>query len=167
MMGYEVPPEQLNEIPRIQAAGIVELCSPHTLVVNRAGRRFFDESYFQGMVSAIRQFDAMTHTHLNLPAFLIFDSRYLEKYSFADRPVGSTVPDWVVRDMSIAGLAAKLDIEADTLRATIERFNSFAKAGRDADFKRGELAWRLANEHLDAGKNQSLGTPVEPPLLWA
>ena len=36
-LGYAIPPATPVDEPRIQLAGIVELCSPHTIVVNRAG----------------------------------------------------------------------------------------------------------------------------------
>jgi 3-oxosteroid 1-dehydrogenase len=61
-------------------AGIVELCSPHTLLFNRAGCRFADETFFQGIVPELRRFDAMSHDHPNLPAYLIFDSQYFEAF---------------------------------------------------------------------------------------
>jgi 3-oxosteroid 1-dehydrogenase len=164
MMGFEVPVDHERDPIHIHTAGIVELCSPHTLVVNRAGKRFFDEAYFQSMVGAIRQFDAMTHSHVNLPAFLIFDSQYAEKYSFADRPAGAEVPAWVHRDATVSGLAAKLGISSQGLEATIARFNGFARAGRDEDFHRGELEWRLANVEPVAGQNRTLGPLEQSPF---
>ena len=48
------------------------MCSPHTIVVNKAGQRFADKSYFQSVVPALRKFDTLQHTYTNLPCFLIF-----------------------------------------------------------------------------------------------
>ena len=47
-----------------------------------------------------------------------------------------------------------------------ERFNKFVTEGRDHDFHRGELAWRLANQSGKvAGENQSLGMIEEAPFF--
>src|SRR5262249_37403095 len=76
-LAYTIPRDEPGKLPLCVHAGIVELCSPHTLVVNRAGRRFADETFFQGIVPELRRFDAISHDHPNLPAYLIFDSQYL------------------------------------------------------------------------------------------
>jgi 3-oxosteroid 1-dehydrogenase len=151
--------------PQFQLAGIIELCSPHTMVVNRAGERFADEAYFQGMIPALRAFDPATHSYRNLPCYLVFDQAYADTYSFAGREAGLEIPAWVARDTTIAGLAAKLGISAAGLERTVGRFNGFTRAGKDEDFHRGELAWRLAQDpSLPAGKNQALGTLEKPPF---
>src|SRR5207247_6829874 len=92
-------------------AGIVERCSPHTLLVNKYGRRFADETFFQGIVPQLRLFDPGQHEYPNLPAYLIFDAQYLKKYSFANRPVGGEVPKTVSRAGNLPELAAKLGID--------------------------------------------------------
>jgi hypothetical protein len=145
-------------------AGIVELCSPHTLVVNRAGRRFADETFFQGMVPRLRDYDALKRVYPNLPAFLIFDSQYPERYSFANRPAGSSVAASVPRADSLSALAATLGIDAAGLETTVKRFNAFAEQGIDADFHRGESQWRLAGGGGRSG-NTSLG-PIERPPFY-
>jgi hypothetical protein len=73
-IGHEVDlAATLEEEPQTHLAGIIELCSPHTIVVNQAGKRFADESYFQGMLPALRHFDPARHCYPNLPCYLIFD----------------------------------------------------------------------------------------------
>jgi 3-oxosteroid 1-dehydrogenase len=42
---------------------------------------------------------------------------------------------------SLEALAAEIDVPADELRATVERFNGFARSGVDEDFHRGESAY--------------------------
>src|SRR5579863_988999 len=119
-------------------ARIRELCSPHTMVVNRSGLRFADETFFQGIVPQLRLFDPVRHEYPNLPAYLIFDAQYLRKYSFANRPVGSAVSAAVARAGSLSALAAKLGIDGDRLERTVRRFNGFVQNGADDDFHRGE-----------------------------
>ncbi len=164
ILGFPIPTGP-DEEPRMQIAGIIELFSPHTIVVNRAGRRFADESYFQGMVPALRQFDPITHSYANVPCYLIFDQQYAATYSFAGRPKSAEIPSWVARADNLGGLAQKLGVDPAGLMQTAVRYNGFVRAGADLDFHRGEHAWRLAQDKSVArGANQSLGTIAAPPF---
>ena len=87
MLSYTIPPEAPGQVGVCVHAGIVELCSPHTMVVNKYGNRFADETFFQGIVPQLRYFDPMRHEYPNLPAFLIFDSAIFEKILFR-QPTG-------------------------------------------------------------------------------
>jgi 3-oxosteroid 1-dehydrogenase len=131
--------------------------------VNREGRRFADETFFQGIVPQLRLFDPARHEYPNLPAYLIFDAQYLEKYSFANRPVGSVVPRTVACADTLSELAAMLRIEAGGLQQTVSQFNGFAASGVDEDFHRGEHHWKLASQPRLPG-NGSLGTVEKPPF---
>jgi 3-oxosteroid 1-dehydrogenase len=164
MLAYTIPPEMPGGTATCVYAGIVELCSPHTILVNRSGRRFADETFFQGIVPQLRLFDAVRHEYPNLPAYLIFDAQYLKKYSFANQPIGSAVPETVARAGSLPELAAKLGIDPDQLENTVRRFNGFAEAGVDGDFHRGENQWKLASANTAQGTNGSLGTIEEAPF---
>lgn len=163
-LGFGIPLQDKTTEPEFHLAGIIELCSPHTIVVNRAGRRFADEAYFQGMIPALRHFDPLTHSYTNLPCFLIFDQNYASSYSFGGFPAGMTIPDWVARADDITTLAGKLGVDPAGFESTVERFNGFVKAGRDTDFHRGELAWRLAKSDVAAGTNPTLGAIAKPPF---
>ena len=149
---------------RLIQAGIVELFSPHTMVVNKFGRRFADETFFQGMVPALRDFDTRTHEFKNLPCYLIFDSQFAEKYSFGMKPVGTPMPDAVSRSSTISGLASDLGIEADELHRTVERYNGYVRAGKDDDFHRGENKWRLV-KLSEPSANPTLGSISKPPFF--
>jgi 3-oxosteroid 1-dehydrogenase len=163
MLSYTIPAEAPGGTVTSVHAGIVELCSPHTLLVNRRGRRFADETFFQGIVPQMRLFDPGRHEYPNLPPYLIFDAQYLEKYSFANRPVGSVVPRTVACADTLSELAAMLRIDAGGLQQTISRFNGFAASGVDEDFHRGEHQWKLASRPKQPG-NGSLGTVEKPPF---
>ena len=166
LLGFNVLGSESAAEPEFHLASNVELCSPHTVVVNKEGRRFADEAFFQGMVPGLRRFETETHSYPNLPCFLIFDQQYADAYSFGGFPAGSEIPGWVARDSTIRGLASELAVDADGLQATIECFNQFARAGRDEDFRRGERAWRLADRaEMPPGSNQSLGTIEVPPFF--
>ena len=68
-------------------------------------------SYFQEIVPRLRQFDALRHQYPNVPCYLIFDAQYLERYSFANQPVGTPVPGFVAHSDSTRELGAKLGID--------------------------------------------------------
>ena len=164
MLSYIIPPEMPGGTVTCVHAGIVELCSPHTMLVNKSGIRFADETFFQGIVPQLRLFDPVRHEYPNLPAYLVFDSQYLKKYSFANQPVGSAVPKTVSCAWSLPELAGKLGIDPERLEQTARRFNGFVETGGDADFHRGENQWKLASIKATQGTNGSLGTIEEPPF---
>jgi len=164
MLSYTIPPEHPGGTATCVYAGIIELCSPHTLLVNKYGRRFADETFFQGIVPQLRLFDPGRHEYPNLPAYLIFDAQYLKKYSFANRPAGGDVPRTVARAGTLPELAAKLGIDGAALEKTVRRFNGFVDGGADEDFHRGGHQWKLASAAGGQGHNGSLGTVEEPPF---
>jgi 3-oxosteroid 1-dehydrogenase len=94
---------------------------------------------------AIYQGEATGVPHV--PAWMILDQRYRNRYLFAGLPPRQPFPGrWykhgsVFRSDSLAGLAAKIGVPADALAETVERFNRFAESGFDEDFHRGESAY--------------------------
>jgi 3-oxosteroid 1-dehydrogenase len=160
MLGYLVPDDEHG----FRSAGIQELAVPHTIVVNAAGRRFTDESFFQDTQARLRQFDVYAHRYANLPCWLVFDSQFAAKGSFRGRPPGAPIPDWVPSAATARGLAECLGIDAAGLEATLERFNAKAAGGQDPDFGRGGLSWaRLAGDS-STDRNPNLGTVAQPPF---
>ena len=170
-LGFDIPGKHPGEAPLFRIVGISEMFCPHTIVVNRDGRRFADETYFQAMAPHLRRYDVKTRRHANLPCFLVFDQQYADGFSFVDVPRGSEIPPWVARADSVDGLAAKLAIDPAGLAATVERFNQFARKGADDDFARGTAAWSLAKKDQwkptradERYVNPSLGTLRIPPF---
>lgn len=172
-LGFPMPPTTADGKSFLRLAGIQELSKPHTLVVNREGRRFADESYFQSMLDALRDFDVWAHRYQNLPCYLVFDSDYTAKYSFGGYDVG-VVPDWVERADTLEELAGKLGVDARNLVHTVERLNEFAATGVDLDFQRGEAPWAQyytgdltsANPNLGSvGKGPFYGIELKPSGL--
>jgi 3-oxosteroid 1-dehydrogenase len=164
-LGFNVPPAKPGERHSFRLSSIGEMLCPHTIVVNKAGRRFEDESYFPSMAPALRQFVTATHDYANLPCFLIFDSQFARRLSFAGRPVGAPIPEWVSVGTSVTELADKLGINPSGLESTIRRFNAFAKTGVDEDFRRGEKYWSTGHPiGQDGVSNPGLGTLVDAPF---
>lgn len=160
-LGFDVPLAD-GEETAFQLAGIVELCSPHTMVVNASGRRFANEAFFQDVAPLLRHFDGQRRTYANLPCYLIFDSQYARRFSFAGRPITAPIPDWVSSATTLDELATTLRIDTKGLRTTVARLNSFAEQGLDRDFGRGRERWRLGK--ADAAQPLRLGTIEVPPF---
>jgi 3-oxosteroid 1-dehydrogenase len=156
-LGYHIP----SDPPFFRQAGLIEMCSPHTLVVNQAGKRFADESYFPAVIPAVLHFDPVEHQFTNLPCYLIFDDQYAQRYVAS--VAGGRLPASISQAASLKELAAVLGIDPAGLGATVERFNGFVREGRDADFRRGETAWTLAKESGRSGA-RSLGAVEKPPF---
>ena len=154
-LGFRNPEEQ-NPVCRL--SGIQELTARHTTMVNRAGQRFADETFFQAIAPTLGLFDVKARRQPNLPCFLIFDAQYGAGASFAGRPPGAPIPDWVTRAETPPALAVRLGIDADGLSATLARFNADARAGRDTVFQRGESSWGQARI------GASLGTLERAPF---
>ena len=170
-LGFNIPGKHPGEEPLFRIVGISEMFCPHTMVVNRDGQRFADETYFQNMVPSLRRYDVKKHRHANLPCYLIFDQQYLDGFSFIDAPRGSEVPAWVSRAGSLEELAVKLTIDPTGLSSTVARFNAFARKGVDEDFRRGEAAWCLAKKDVwkptredEKYVSPTLGTLRIPPF---
>ncbi|MBL6454652.1 FAD-dependent oxidoreductase [Belnapia sp. T6] len=157
-LGFRNPEEEPS---LCRLSGTQELTAPHTIVVNRAGHRFGDESFFQAMAPQLRRFDARSGTMPNLPCFLVFDAQYGARQSFGGRPPGAPIPDWVARAESLEALALAFGIAPEGLAATAARFNADARQGRDGEFGRGATPWGLAR----LGPEATLG-PIERPPFY-
>jgi succinate dehydrogenase/fumarate reductase flavoprotein subunit len=123
---------------------VSERSKPGSLIVDQSGVRYFNES--TDYVLAGQTMFERNETVPALPSYLVFDQRYRNRYPFAAFLPGKTPQELVdngyfKRADTIEGLAALCDVPADALKATIERFNGFAKTGVDEDFHRGENAY--------------------------
>ena len=139
---------------------LAERSLPGCILVNGAGQRFVNES--APYVDAVHaMYEGNTPENPHIPAWLVFDQRYRDRYVFAGLPPRKALPRrWyaagsVIRADDLAGLARAAGVEADGLVKTVARFNEFAAAGRDEDFGRGDSAYdryygdpRLANPNL-------------------
>lgn len=130
-----------EDFPNGSAAGRpnAELQMSHSIVVNRFGERFADESFFQKFGAKLNEFEVWDHHRFqNIPCYLIFDSLYLQKHIFDGLPPGNTdaLEDWVAKGSTLAQVAEKLKIPAAKLQATVARYNETARRGKDPEFNR-------------------------------
>ena len=144
-----------------------ELYKPHCILVDRAGRRFVNEGDPNVGVALDRR-DPATGAPAHLPCWRIFDARYAAGNRLA-MWLGWRDPSWFRKADSLEALARLIDLDPASLAATVARFNGFARAGRDDDFRRGETAWEMFYTE-DASRpngNGALGTIEKPPFYAA
>ncbi len=161
-LGYDVPAQ--NGRPAMyRNAGTSEIPQPHSIIVNKSGRRFGDEAFFQKLQNGLRAFDVATHSYPNLPCFWIFDSQYAEKYSFSGLPIGQ-IPDFIARGDSAEELGGALGVDGAGLREELARFNDFVAKGVDKDFGRGGENWSRNYSGDLTNRNPNLGALEKPPF---
>jgi len=149
-----VPGERFNGEP-LRRLFVREPAFPGSLVVNPAGERFCDESFYRDLVSGLTRFDAKTQTYPNLGAHVVFDRAWKDKYALGSVPPGA-VPPWMVRASSVAELAAAIGVPADSLARTMDEYNRDAAAGVDTRFHRGETRYSRNNGDADVTPNPCL-----------
>jgi len=66
---------------------------------------------------------------------------------------------------TIEGLAEQIGIDPAALRATVDRFNGFARDGVDEEFDRGGNLWDVNWGDPEQKPNPSLGELTKPPYF--
>jgi 3-oxosteroid 1-dehydrogenase len=166
ILGFMVPPKTADQEPEFRHSQVRECACPHNIIVNALGERFSDEGYFPDTSAALRAYDVWGRKYRNLPAYLIFDTQFVENFAFAGNDPGTAPPEWVTRASSLSELAKKLKISDSGLKNAVERFNGFAREGVDRDFNRGGKKWKQAKpEAIKTGNplNRALGTIERAP----
>ena len=154
--GGTVPSEEHEGRP-VSRWIMAERTLPHTILVNKAGRRFANES--QNYHDLGKSFlDAA-----NLPCWAILDSQYRSKYPILTSMPGDPDPDWITKADSLEELAGVLGIDGGGLTSTVERWNEMVEQGKDADFGRGEGGYERWLGDPEA-PHPNLGTIIEAPF---
>jgi hypothetical protein len=145
---------------------LIERTVPHSIMVNRSGKRFCNEAAnYSALGGVFHQFDPANYDYLNLPAYLIFDAQYAERYPLGLRQPGQPIPDWVMRADTLEGLAEQIGIDAAALTETVARFNVHADEGHDPDFGRGTSAYdHFYGDRSREGTAVTLGAIRQAPF---
>jgi 3-oxosteroid 1-dehydrogenase len=158
-LGYPDPTDP--DGTRAGLPSVRDLPRAHSMIVNRAGRRFGNEASFQELAAHFREVDIVHRRLKNLPCWMIFDSQFPAATGFAGSAPG-TVPDWVDSAPSLDELASRIGVDPRGLEATVARFNGFAETGVDADFGR-KPGWALS-PGLGTGPNPNIGAIASAPF---
>jgi 3-oxosteroid 1-dehydrogenase len=146
-----------------RAFHVLDIAKPHSIIVDKAGKRFLNEGQsYMSNGQAI-------YKHGAVPAFAILDSRHRKWYPWGVTPGGKPPQAWIDSGYmktadSLEALAEKCGIDPAGLVATAERFNGFAKTGKDLDFKRGDRAYDKVFGDPKVKPNPALGAIDRPPF---
>jgi succinate dehydrogenase/fumarate reductase flavoprotein subunit len=121
---------------------LTERARPGCLLVNGRGVRFVDEAQnYNDLGRALQNFEPTSFSFPNVPAWLVFDGRYRRAYRLGPLSRRDPDPEWLSRGESLRELASAIDVPAEALEATVERFNDGAVRGEDPDFGRGSFPY--------------------------
>jgi 3-oxosteroid 1-dehydrogenase len=141
-LGFVVPGEEDEEGAPLWRSALQTIGQPHTIVVNRKGKRFGNEAFYRSFYYMIDVIDGGNQTHPNFPCWAIVDSQMREKYPFGSIMPGQDWPEGLgVKANTIAELANKMGVDAQGLQETIAKFNTHAEKGEDPEFQRGTHPW--------------------------
>lgn len=141
---------------------IHERTRPHSIVVNRDGKRFTNEAQHN---FALTLFERNERGELrNQPAWAVFDRQFRKKYLVAASLLPyQRDPSWLLKAESLTGLAEKMGIAREGLRTTVERWNALCDDGVDVDFGRGQTFYERHNGDLRLPQ-PNLGRIEKPPF---
>lgn len=138
------------------AAFMIRYCGPAFVHVNREGGRFCNETGrdYHDMWRDFSRVDSDEHTHRigypDIPAYGIFDEATCRRGSLYRTPTGyngtqyewsvdnaeEIEKGWIKKGDTLAELAGKIGVDAQSLSGTIARYNTACGAGFDAEFGR-------------------------------
>ena len=152
----------VNYEGQVQGQPAADYFLPHSMIVNRHGRRFVNEKQMN-IGLAFAEMDLETGTPAHLPAWRIYDGQFAARYPHA--MPNKSIPGNHFQAGSLAELAGMIDVDADGLVETARRFSEFARAGVDQDFGRGASIWDRNRGGDPAHEpNPTLGTIEQPPF---
>jgi 3-oxosteroid 1-dehydrogenase len=145
----------------------MDVSLPHSIVVDQDGNRFTNESASY-VEKGQRMYVRHRQTGRAIPAWAIIESRHRKRYPWG--PVlGPTPRKWLrtgymKKAQTLEELAGVCGIDADGLRATVDRFNGFCTTGVDEDYKRGARVSDRAYGDPTVKPNPNLGTIEQAPF---
>ena len=149
---------------------VFERGKPGQIIVDAKGSRFANEAQPYG--DFVREmFDAHRSSGAAIPAFMVFDQTFRDRY-----PIGNLLPGhtpkraidsgFPARAESVDALCREVGIDATGLSATLTRFNEMAARGVDEDFRRGEFVFDRYSGNPTIAPNPCLA-PIRLPPFYA
>ena len=159
-MPVALTPDRKGSPPGVQN----DMGKPHAIIVDQEGVRYTNESASYDAFCRAQRARAKA-----VPSWLIMDSQFLGQYMLAGTQPGKKPKAWLEGGFlksgeTLAELAQSCNLPADALAATVERFNRFAKAGKDEDFGRGDSANDKFGGDPEHGPNPCLGALEQGPF---
>jgi len=149
---------------------LVDRSYPGSILVNAKGRRFVnDAASYVDVVHAMYEEDA--EGTLGIPCFMIIDRQFRIRYFLGSLFPGHTPrkhleSGYIQKADTIEELAEKTGVDPSGLMETVQRFNEFARNGKDLDFGRGESDYDRYYGDPSMKLNRCLA-PIEKPPFYA
>lgn len=145
---------------------VSERSMPYSIIVDASGSRFANESesYVDLGHHMFERFETVPGA-----CWMVTDVRHTRKYlrSYAMDPRATkamTEAGILVKAPTLDDLARRIKVDPAALRATVDTFNGYCRAGVDHDFKRGSSAYdRYYGDPL-VHPNPNLGTIEKGPF---
>lgn len=147
---------------------LIERAKPGLIAVTAQGVRFTNEanSYHDMMQGLL----AETPAGAKPEAWLICDHAFIRYYGLgAVKPAPMPLGPWLAngylkRGQSLAELASACGINAQTLQASVQRYNALSQDGKDRDFGRGDTPYnRIQGDAINATR-RGLRNPCMGPI---
>jgi 3-oxosteroid 1-dehydrogenase len=139
-----------------------EYVMPHAIIVDAAGNRYCDDSYWVDIVAR-----TLAPDDRHLPFFLVWDEQHHRKYGLGATAPGEDYPEGLVTSAPrLRALGDRLGLDGEQLERTAARFNAHAERGEDPDFGRGTVTYvrRFAGDPSHR-PSPVLGPLAEPPFF--
>jgi 3-oxosteroid 1-dehydrogenase len=145
---------------------LMQCRNPGAIVVNRYGKRCFNESHGLDACHPFLARDLVKSEYTDLPMFWIADQSNRDKYYCGSLAPGESADkaEWLYCADTIHELAEELGLPPDNLEETVLRFNRFARDGIDPDFQRGQTIYDRSTGDPENEPNPSLGPLEKPPF---
>ncbi len=149
---------------------LMERSYPGSILVNSAGKRFSNEAASYIDVGH-DMYENNGKGGISIPAHFIIDQRFRGNYFLGLLPWRYTPQKlvksgYIKKSATLRGLAIQAGIDPDGLETTVERFNTFARTGKDLDFKRGDSEYDRSYADPSVKPNPSLA-PIEKPPFYS
>jgi len=148
---------------------LVERGKPGLIAVDAQGERFVDEA--GNYHSFMRALFAKTRNVQPVQAWLICDHRFQRRWGLGwskpwPLPLSPYLKSGYLQQApTLRALAQACGIHADTLMQTVERYNQFARRGKDPQFGRGETPYdRMQGDAQHSGPNPCLAAIEHAPF---
>ncbi len=151
---------------------VFDVGRPHSVCVNRNGDRFVNEACGYDRFGNAMMEDALK-TGANAPCWLVFDATFRQKFTAGGVMPTALMPDrkipvdwwdhYIFKADTLEALAAKIELDAAPLKATVARMNDYAKTGIDPEFGRGSTAYDRNFGDFNLKPNPCLGSIDKAP----
>ena len=170
MVGFQMTEAPGTENDYVKPGMQSVTAKPHAILVDQSGERYMNEGgsyelFCENMLKRNRVVPA-------IPSWGILDQQYAAKYQVAGKWIDKGMPKaWVGKGYlhmadTLEDLAKSIGVDPARLKATVDRWNQFVRAGKDEDFHRGERDYDkcgyVGDPYSDA---KSMGTIEKGPFF--